>query len=215
MDVIQEIFRTNKLLEFWPTARQSARERTLSTTRFVLYATCIVYLIGRDPRVFALGALVLAILFYMYSANLMNDGKMRPTTADGRIAGPLSDQVVLPTLDNPMANVLLTDYTDHPDRPSAAWYPSVRAEVQMQMSQIHPFERLRDAERNFYTMPASTIPNDQNAFAQASFGRKFAPMCKDQGGTACDPDNFNFHFPEQTQMRAGNGASGQGGGRGA
>ena len=101
-----------------------------------------------------------------------------------------------------MANVLLTDYEDEPNRPSAAWYPSVRGEVQVAMSNIHPFERLRDAERPFYTTASSTIPNDQSGFAQAAYGRPFAPMCKDQGGRACDPDSPYFHFPERVHLRA-------------
>jgi hypothetical protein len=215
MDLLKEIFKSGEILDFWPTAKQTAKERMLATTRFILYATCLIYLINRDPRVFALGVLALAILYYLWNANLIKDGKVRSAVPSGRMAGPLRDAVTLPSFDNPMGNVLLSDYRDNPDRPSAAWYPSVRTEVQQQWSQIHPFERVRDAERNFYTTASSTIPNDQTGFAEASFGRKFAPMCKDQGGAACDPDNFNFHFPEQTQMRAGNGAAGKGGGSGA
>ena len=201
----KDVFASDQLLNFWPTARQSARERVTVTTRFIIYASCVVYLINRDPRVFALGVLALAVLYYMWTANLITDGKVRPTTTDGRAPSILRDEVQLPTLDNPMANVLLTDYVDNPDRPSAAWYPSVRGEVQVAWANIHPFERMRDAERNFYTTASSTIPNDQTAFAQAAYGRPFAPMCKDQGGRACDPDNVQFHFPETTQMRAGNG----------
>ena len=212
---LKEIFRADGVLDFWPTAKQTAKERVLATTRFIIYATCLVYLINRDPRIFALGILALAILYYLWTANLIVDGKTRSTYPSGRRNGPLRDSVTMPSFDNPMGNVLLTDYVDQPDRPSAGWYPSVRSEVATQWSQIHPFERTRDAERNFYTTASSTIPNDQTAFAEASFGRKFAPMCKDQGGAACDPDNFYFHFPEQTQMRSGNGAAGQGGGKGA
>jgi hypothetical protein len=104
-----------------------------------------------------------------------------------------------------MANPLLTDIIDNPDRPSAAWYPSVRTEVARQWNKIHPFERQRDAERNFYTTASSTIPNDQAAFAQAAYGKPFSPICKDQGGEACDPDRFYSTFPERPQMRAGNG----------
>ena len=104
-----------------------------------------------------------------------------------------------------MGNVLLSDYVDNPDRPAAAWYPSMRQEVQVEWSKIHPFERQRDAERNFYTMPSTTIPNDQAGFAYAAFGKPFAPKCHDQGGMACDPDRFYSGFPERTQMRAGNG----------
>ncbi len=200
-----EVFQTNKLLEFWPTAKQSARERVSATTRFVIYATVLVYLINRDARVFALGALVLAILYYMYSTNMISDGKVRPAQGDARTSGPLRDPVTLPTLDNPMANVLMTDYADRPDRPAAAWYPSMRSQVQDAWSRIHPFERQRDAERNFYTMPSTTIPNDQTGFAQAAYGRPFAAKCRDQGGLACDPDRFYSTFPESTQLRGGNG----------
>lgn len=200
-----EIFRTDKLLQFWPTSKQSSRERFQSTLRFIIYATCIVYLIKRDSRIFALGILSGAIAYYMYTANMMPDGIVRPAQVDGRIPNILRPEVSLPTLDNPMANPLLTDIIDDPDRPSAAWYPSMRTEVQRQWSQIHPFERQRDAERNFYTVAGSTIPNDQTAFAHAAFGKPFAPMCHDQGGAACDPDRFYSAFPERTQMRAGNG----------
>jgi len=200
-----EVFQTNKLLEFWPTAKQSARERVSATTRFVLYATVLVYLINRDARVFALGALVLAILYYMYTTNMISDGKVRPAQGDARTSGPLRDPVTLPTLDNPMGNVLMTDYADKPDRPAAAWYPSMRSQVQDTWSRIHPFERQRDAERNFYTMPSTTIPNDQTGFAQAAYGRPFSAKCRDQGGAACDPDRFYSTFPERTQLRAGNG----------
>jgi hypothetical protein len=205
MELVKDIFNSNELLDFWPTAKQSARDRVLATTRFVLYASVITYLITRDSRIFALAIVVLCVLYYLWSAGLVTDGKIRPTNSDGRAPSAFRGEVVMPTQDNIMGNVLLSDYTDYPDRPSAAWYPSVRQEVKNLWSQVHPFERVRDAERNFYTMPVSTIPSDQNAFAQAAYGKKFAPMCKDQGGEACDIDNSQFHFPERTQMRGGNG----------
>jgi len=201
----RDVFKSNELLEFWPTAAQSARERVSATTRFVLYAMCIVFLLNKDPRVFALGALVLAILYYLWSSNMISDGKMRAANGDARASSIFRPDVTLPTFDNPMANVLLNEYVDNPDRPSAAWYPSVRTQVQQQMSAIHPFERQRDAERNFYTVAGSTIPNDQTGFAQAAYGKPFAPKCHDQGGAACNPDRFYSAFPERVQMEAGNG----------
>jgi len=177
----------------------------MATSRFIIYATIVVYLINRDPRVFALGALALGVLYYMWTSNLISDGLLRPAYGDGRVPNILRDEVTLPTVTNPMGNVLMSEYTDNPDRPPAAWYPSVRGDVQAAWSTIHPFERVRDAERNFYTTASTTIPNDQNAFATAAYGKQFAPMCKDQGGRACDIDNSQFHFPERTQMRGGNG----------
>lgn len=203
----QSIFKSDEIFIFWPTASQTARERVSATTRFVLYATVLVYLLNRDPRVFALGVLVLAILYYMWSSNMIVDsakGGFRPAIGDARVASLLRPDVSLPTDDNPMGNVLMTDYVDYPDRPATAWYPSIRDKVQQAWSKIHPFERLRDAERNFYIAPSTTIPNDQTGFAQAAYGKPFAPKCHDQGGAACDPDRFYSAFPEQSQMRGGN-----------
>jgi hypothetical protein len=200
----REVFRSDKLLEFWPTAMQSSKDRVAATTRFIVYAMCILYLIKRDARILALGILVLAVLYFLWTSNMIPDGQLRPTFGDGRTPWFGRDTVTMPTIDNPMANVLYTDYTDRPDRPAAAWYPSVKQEVSQAWEFIHPFEKKRDAERNFYTAPSSTIPNDQTAFAEASFGPKFGPFCKDGSGT-CDMDSDRFHFPERQQMRAGNG----------
>jgi hypothetical protein len=85
----REIFRSNELLDFWPTATQTAKERVLATSRFIIYATCIIYVINREPRIFALGVLALAILYYLWNMNLISDGKMRPSSSDGRSPGPL------------------------------------------------------------------------------------------------------------------------------
>ena len=200
----REIFRSDKLYEFWPSATQTAKDRTLATTRFILYAMTILYLIKRDARILALGILVLAALYFLFVSNMIPDGQVRSATMDGRAPWFGRDAVTMHTLDNPMGNVLYTDYTDRPDRPPAAWYPSVSKEVADEWAFIHPFEKKRDAERNFYTAPSTTIPNDQTGFAEASYGPKFGPFCKDGSGS-CDIDSGRFHFPEPTQMRAGNG----------
>jgi len=200
----KDVFRSNDLLQFWPTASQTGRERVSATTRFILYAMCLIYIINRDTRVFALGVIALAILYYMWTTNMIQDGALRPTIGDARTSTIFRPDVTLPSVENSMGNVLLNEYVDNPDRPAAAWYPSVRGKVQEAWSQIHPFERQRDAERNFYTMPASTIPNDQTGFAQAAYGRPFATKCHDQGGMGCNPDRYYSTFPERVQMRGGN-----------
>jgi hypothetical protein len=199
-----EIFRKDKLLEFWPTATQSAKDRVAATTRFVVYAMSILYLIKRDSRILALGVLVLAVLYFMYTNNQIPDGQIRPTQSEGRAPYWARDPVTMPTLDNPMGNVLMTDYVDRPDRPPAAWSASVQAESDKVWDFIHPFEKKKEAQRNFYTPASTTIPNDQNAFAEGAFGPKFAPFAKDGSGVA-DLDSDRFHFPERPQMRAGNG----------
>jgi hypothetical protein len=200
MDIVQEVFQKDKLLDFWPTNRQSAKERVEATTRFVIYASVSVYLTSRDSRVVLLGLLVLSVLYILYFNGMIPDGE-RSDSYKLDTTG-----FTMPSRDNPMGNILMGEYSSNPGRDPAAWYPSVREEVQKEWDGIHPFERVRDAERNFYTTASTTVPNDQAAFAQASYGRPFAPQCRDTPG-ACDPEgNPNARFPERVQMRGGNGA---------
>jgi len=199
-----EIFRKDKLLEFWPTSSQSAKDRVSATTRFIVYAMAILYLIKRDSRILALGILVLAVLYFLFVNNQIPDGQVRPVQSEGRAPYWARDTVTMPTIDNPMGNVLMTDYVDRPDRPPAAWAASVKEETDKVWDFIHPFEKKRDAERNFYSPASTTIPNDQNAFAEGAFGAKFQPFAKDGSGVV-DVDSDRFHFPERPQVRAGNG----------
>jgi len=194
---LRDIIAQDKLLDFWPTSRQTAEERVLATTRFILYAIILVYLIRRDARVVALGALVLTALYVLYGTNMVQDGK-RAVTAGPKIVNGLR----MPTRDNPMANYLLGDDPTYAHQ--APWYPTMKSEVQNEWKSIHPFERKRDAERNFYTTAASTWPNDQAAFTNAAFGKPFAPMCRDDP-SKCDPDGPYARGPERVQLRGGNG----------
>ena len=206
MDIVQEVFKRENLLDFWPSDRQTAKERVESTTRFIAYAMALLFIIRRDGRVVMLGALVLAVMYALYFNNMIPDGARSVFVSRG-LTG-----VTLPTVENPMGNVLMGEYSSDPNRSAAAWYPSVRSEVQADFAAIHPFEKSRDYERNFYTTANTTIPNDQAAFAQAAYGRPFAPQCRDTPG-ACDPEgNPNARFPERVQMRGGVGG-GYGSGR--
>jgi hypothetical protein len=199
MDIAQEVFKRENLMDFWPSDRQSAKERVEATTRFIVYAVVLLFLIRRDSRVVLLGGLVLAVLYGLYFNNMIPEGARSAYVSKG-LQG-----FTMPTVDNPMGNILMGEYSTDPNRSPAAWYPSVRKEVQTDFDIVHPFEKGRDFERNFYTTASTTIPNDQAAFAQAAYGRPFAPQCRDTPG-ACDPEgNPNARFPERPQMRGGNG----------
>src|SRR6056300_2013100 len=99
----KQLVRVDKVHEFWPSKTQSSADRVNATSRFIIYATCIIYLIRRDPRIFVLGATVLGVLVVMYRSKMVKTGN-----------GPRPEGCQLPTKDNPMANVLMTDYTDNP-----------------------------------------------------------------------------------------------------
>ena len=120
----------------------------------------------------------------------------RPTIPTKTFNGQPSCQ--LPTYDNPMGNVLMNEYVDRPDRPSACEYSSVDDKVSRMLSDRIPYgpSRSRSAlpeqqrngyERQFVSMPVTNIPGDQTAFAEWLYGEKNGAICRSDQ-RMCDPN---------------------------
>ena len=116
----KQLIRTDKVLEFWPSNSLTPEERVNATARFIIYATCILYLINRDIRIFVLGGTALGVLYVMERSDMIKH--VNAKTAHEKPKRPCT----LPTEDNPMGNVLMTDFNDRPDRPSACEYSTVK-----------------------------------------------------------------------------------------
>ena len=178
--------------KFWPTPSQDVGERINATTRFILYLCLVIFIVRKDPRVFMLGAGSIGVLYAFYKSDMIQPA-VRPTQSDGRVQSLARSTVTMPTLDNPLANVLMSDYSQDPDRPPAAYYPMVEGKVKTYLDDSFPtdaadiYGRRNQAASRFYSMPSTTIPNDQTGFAEAAYGPKFRPMCRDSPGF-CSPD---------------------------
>jgi Ca2+/Na+ antiporter len=198
-DKPSELFRRDKITSFWPANNQTSAERINSSTRFVLYTSCVLYLINRDIRVIVLALLVIVALFLMYKSGQIKDVVEKKET----------EKCQKPTADNPLGNVLLSDYTDNPTRPEACWYPSVKTGVAEYLdntvlygpartrSPTAEYQRKAFA-RQFMTGSVSSIPGDQTGFAEWCYGKKFSPQCRNDPKN-CDAD----YWGAQTSAFAG------------
>ena len=191
-----ELFRSNKIAQFWPTMTQTPADRINATTRFIIYGSCIVYLIKRDVRVFILAVMVISVMFFLYKGGMVTSTKPRPVEYLDQVYPGESCQ--MPTSDNPMGNVLLSDYNDQPNRAPACDYTSVRPRVQSLLDDTIPYDsgrsrsalpeiQRRAAGRQWVTLPPTTIPGDQTGFAEWCYGPKFTPTCRDDP-SLCDPN---------------------------
>ena len=192
----RQLFKSNEILNFWPSANQTPAERINSTTRFILYSSCIIYIIKRDPKIFVLAAMVISAIYILYKGGLISvAGTERPTFSHDQNYSP---DCQLPSKENPMANVLLGDYTTDPNRPPACYYPTVKPIVKKYLDDTIPYDCGRSrcslpkyqknaAARQFVSMPVTTIPGDQTAFAEWCYGKKNRPMCRDDP-SKCDPN---------------------------
>lgn len=88
-----------------------------------------------------------------------------------------------PTSENPFMNVTMADLMDNTKRPRAcSLSESVETEIDDAFGEKYlpnindPFNR-KHSQRQFYTMPSTTIPNDQTAFAK--FLYPLSETCKE------------------------------------
>lgn len=90
---------------------------------------------------------------------------------------------------------MLSDYSASPDRPPACDLqdPQVADEVEG-LFEHNLYRDVSDAlhrsanSRQFYTNPATTIPNDQGAFARWCY--QTGPGCKEGNGDRCDTNTL-------------------------
>lgn len=183
-----ELFKASKSMDFWPSNTQDVDERINSTTRFIIYLTSIIYLLKRDVRVFILAFMVIGTLYILYKS-----GQVKPISV-----AVAAVNCQLPTEENPMGNVLLSDYVEQPNRQSACYYPTVSNSVSNFLDDTFPYDsgrsrsslpsiQQRFGSRQFVSMPVTSIPGDQTAFAEACYGKKFQPLCRDTP-SVCDPN---------------------------
>lgn len=189
----QQLFKKDKITEFWPNSSQSEGDRINATTRFIIYLTCIIYLMKRDIRVFVLAGMVISVLYVFHKNDMVKvEAEPEPMTT------MYKPDCQLPTDDNPMANVLLSDYTDNPNRDPACYYPTVRDQVKSKLDNTIPYDCGRSrcplpkyqrnaSARQFVSAPNSTIPSAQTDFAEWCYGKKFQPLCRDDP-SKCDPN---------------------------
>ena len=212
-DKPKELFRSDKILSFWPSDNQSAAERINASTRFILYSSCVLYLINRDIRVIVLSLLFVTALYIMSKSGQIKDPRKESYTK------PLCQK---PTADNPLGNVLLSDYTDNPNRPEACPYPSVKSSVAEYLdntvlygpartrSPTAEYQRKAFA-RQFITGPVSSIPGDQTGFAEWCYGKKFSSQCRNDPKN-CDADYWGVQSSAFSGLdMAGNPRTGMGG----
>ena len=109
-----------------------------------------------------------------------------------------------PSKNNPFMNVLMSDYTTQPEKPEAC---ATDSDIKKLINENFDFNLYKDtddlfdrknSQRQFYTNPSTTIPNDQDSFAKWLF--KSQPTCKEDtiectGNIYEKPQQNRFVFP--------------------
>ena len=231
------LFKSEEVMDIWPAPLMSIEQKLNAISRIVILLTLLGFLITKNINILFTGAITLAIFVMMYKLQYQqeydekngNDKKKEGFTNSAffnkstnnnlelskysKTYGPVMPNMTMPTVTNPMMNVLLPEIAYNPERNEAAlaYDPKVEKEINhtTEVATVLDFEprtlteaeKLRkklfadlgdkyefdDSMRSFYTNPSTTIPNDQKAFAEFCYGSMIS--CKEGNEFACQRFN--------------------------
>lgn len=180
-----------RLAEFFPSLSLPFDRRLDAASRLAIYYALVILIVKRDPAVLVFLMAFLAVLFAVDRHSRRRE-RAREQMVDRLNQGQdaVSRQPCFkPTRENPFMNVILTDRVDRP--PSCDMTKrSVQNKVERMFDEVAVYDaedvfRRNSGQRQFYSMPATTTPNDQDAFAKWLYhdGR---PSCKERNDR-CEP----------------------------
>lgn len=183
------LIQKDRLIEFMPTADMTKDERLNALARLSIYIGIILslYLAKSWPLYVPVVGLAFTVFLNKMQFKAPTPPKY-PTNETPKQGDPNpfipSEQplCIPPTQNNPFMNVLQNEYVDNPTRPQACDYEDVRDEVETNFHH-NLYQDLGDniweknnSQRQFFTMPSTTIPNDRDTFMRSLY--RTGPTCK-------------------------------------
>jgi hypothetical protein len=167
------------LTNFWPTASMSDLEKLQASTRFIIYATVLLYAYQRDPRIFTIALVSIFVLYFSYKRQQRATAVMPPASDEPQT----TEKCRQATEENPAGNRLVgpgylasAPTCDQPD-----YINSLINQRQIMQPQQALFGGT--FEREFYTTP---LAMDDWAAGQKKFAEYLGqplspsePFCKD------------------------------------
>lgn len=161
------LFNENRLVEFIPLSDHTKEELLNSILRFSFYISILIYVFKRKLLMFLFPIFTAATTFFIYYRNK-------------KYSDPKGDEdfpCLRPSENNPLMNILVSDYGQNQDRKKACDVFHVKKDIQKYVNRTrytNSFDVLAEdyRERPYYTTAITTIPNNQEDFANWLYKEK-------------------------------------------
>jgi hypothetical protein len=200
------------VFELFPTENMTLNQKLNTVSRLVIILTLIGFAYTKSIRILIIAAIMLGSIYILHvyeskraaAAAAAAEGYENPSHAIAPADKRNMSDFLAPSPDNPMGNVLMTDYEDNPQRKPAppiddpmitnavlenakefvikqnSSQPDIRKKLFTDLGDNFDFEQ---SMRPFHSNPATEIPNDQTAFAEFCYGGMIS--CKEGNNFAC------------------------------
>lgn len=153
-------------LRCYITSRQLTFSENLNAlVRLSFYISIILFLLFRDYRTFYIFLIFLLITYFLW-----NNNRKKIETFKKQSGQNDRDKFRFPTTENPLMNPLITDIQTGEAHKLPSSQHDTQEEIHKMMntnfySDVSDLYEKNNADRQFYTVPAKSIPNDQEKFA--------------------------------------------------
>lgn len=186
-----------------PTQDMTTEEKINSLVRFFLYLGLVLALIKTDYRYVFFGIMVGLVSIVLYEHERKQLARVEKFLQENQLDVVNNKVCARSTVDNPFMNPTVTDIIDNPTRPAACDITNERIQDSIDMNfSERLFKDVSDlygktaSQRQFYTVPSTTIPNNQGDFAQWCYGH--GATCKEGNGFQCFNNTYRVRSMEDT-----------------
>lgn len=215
---ISILFKHTRLREFVPSKDMTRKEKLNAITRFFLYLGFILTLYTGDtwPVYMVIFGMAFTLFLFKGASEFRDktDEEIADPDAEIQHTKPLFTTDVdrdrgfenrqgctAPTPDNPFMNVLVNEIHDNPIRPPACNYAKVKSGIDENFYH-NLYQDVGDAvwnknnsQRQFFTMPSTTIPNDQTSYANWLYGIPPGSVCKESSENCMRYEDLRANRP--------------------
>ncbi len=211
MDDYKILFYKERMTDFFPTIHMTLIEKLNAIFRLSIYLSVLLYLLTNNYLYLYIMIVVGVFTWFVYYNQKDNIELYFNSikNSDNNIINERIEEsktTVEPTVQNPFMNINLI--TDNKEKKSA--HPSWNnEEVQIDIEDKFGYNLYRDvgdlygksnSQRQYYTMPSTTIPNNQTSFAKWCYG--VGPTCK-ESSIYCSPEMNQVPYLDTSDVYLG------------
>ena len=164
------------------------KDKIITISIFIIFISTIASLIFRNIVFLLFGIIIIVFLYYIYLFNNEMKTKLKEKMDVQDLDFLENKLCVKPTKNNPFMNPNILEKSNLTYKSCNIQNKKIKSNMNNFFKQpifkdvIDIYDR-NFSERQFYTIPATSIPNDQEGFSKWLYGRE--KTCKENNGERC------------------------------
>lgn len=189
------LFKQENLTKFFPDYKMTLIEKLNALTRLSIYLGLILYVITKKYQYLYIPIIILSITYFIYY-NYQDKIELFLNSYDSTL-NKFNENIlnnpptIKPTVNNPFMNInLITDPKDQPPAEKSWDNNIIKEDIETNFDHnlykdVSDLFGKSNSQRQYYTMPSTTIPNNQTEFAKWCYNT--GPTCKEQSIQCASP----------------------------